>query len=270
MYDVPLVPVGFAAFQRSVMFPPLASSVTVTSRGMVSQGGDGLACFTSRDAQAIQFDEPGESARLERAARRTRAGSIDFGRTQPGVLERASGPSGALPALPGPAISAVIARLASGADAGAVAKRFAGWNDATVYSAGQQEELLLKGSVDRARRQLFLFRILLTGISAVIMALIIYTLTLDKLHPIALLKLVGAPNRGILGLILQQALIMGAAAFGIAYVVGQWLFPLFPRRVLVIPGDLGQLSVIVLGISVLSSILGIWKAMSVAPNEAVG
>lgn len=27
MYDVPLVPAGFAAFQRSVRFPPLASSV---------------------------------------------------------------------------------------------------------------------------------------------------------------------------------------------------------------------------------------------------
>jgi hypothetical protein len=48
--------------------------------------------------------------------------------------------------------------------------------------------------VDRARRQILLFRVLLTIISAVIMALIIYTLTLDKLHPIALLKLIGAPN----------------------------------------------------------------------------
>lgn len=245
-------------------------TVVGLTRGMVSQGGDGLACFTSHDAQAIQFDESGESARLERQARRLRAGAIDFGRMQPAVLERASGLSSTLPVLPTPAISAVIARLAPGADADVVARTFAGWSDVTVYSQAQQEKLLLEGSVDRARRQLLLFRILLTAISGVIMALIIYTLTLDKLHPIALLKLIGAPNRVILGLILQQALIMGAAAFGAAYLLGRWLFPLFPRRVLLLPDDLAQLGAIVLGISVLSSILGIWRAMRVSPNEAVG
>src|SRR5690606_10348992 len=114
-------------------------TVVGLTRGMGAQGGDGMACFTSRDAQAIQFNETGESARLERAARRSRAGGIDFGRTQPGVLERASGPSGALPALAGPAISGVIARLAPGADAGDVARTFAAWSDATVYTAQQQE-----------------------------------------------------------------------------------------------------------------------------------
>ena len=35
------------------------------------------------------------------------------------------------------------------------------------------------------------------------------------------------------GLILQQSLIMGALAYGVAYLVGQQLFPMFPRRVLV-------------------------------------
>lgn len=44
MYDVPLVPAGFKAFQRSVRFPPLASSVTVKSVGWAGGGaGEGLA-----------------------------------------------------------------------------------------------------------------------------------------------------------------------------------------------------------------------------------
>lgn len=245
-------------------------TVVGLTSGMVSSGGDGLACFTSRDAQAIQFNEPGESARLEREARRARAGAIDFGRTQPGVLERASGPSRGLAALPGPAISAVIARLAPGADADAVLRSLHGWSDVTVYSGVQQEDLLLKGSVDRARRQLLLFRVLLTLISAVIMALIIYTLTLDKLHPIALLKLIGAPNRVIVGLIMQQSLIMGVLAFGVGWLLGQRLFPMFPRRVILTSDDLLRLAGIVLVISIFASLLGIWKAMRVAPNEAIG
>ncbi len=245
-------------------------TVVGLTRAMVSSGGDGIACFTSRDAQAVQFDEAGESARIERQARRSRASAIDFGRTQPSVLEQASGSSQAIAALPGPAVSAVIARLMPGTDLDVVMRTFEGWGDVTVHSAAQQEELLLKGTVDRARRQILLFRVLLTIISAVIMALIIYTLTLDKLHPIALLKLIGAPNLVIVGLIMQQSLIMGALAYGVGYLVGQRLFPMFPRRVLVTSDDLLRLGGIVLVISVLASLLGIWKAMRVAPNEAIG
>ncbi|MCC6659524.1 MAG: ABC transporter permease [Phycisphaerales bacterium] len=245
-------------------------TVVGLTRWLVASGGDGIACFTSRDAQAIQFDEPGESIRLERRARRARADAIDFGRTQPRVLERAAGTSRDIAALPGPAISAVIAGLAPGVDPANVQRIMGGWGDVTVYTATQQEELLLKGSVDRARRQILLFRVLLTIISAVIMALIIYTLTLDKLHPIALLKLIGAPNRTIMGLILQQSLIMGALAYGVGYLIGMRLFPLFPRRVLVTNDDLLRVAGIVLLISVVASLLGIWKAMRVAPNEAIG
>ncbi len=244
-------------------------TVVGLTRAMVSSGGDGIACFTSRDAQAIQFDEPGETARLEREARRARAAGIEFGRTRPAVVERAAGPSRGVAALPMPAISAVIARIRPGADPVAVLRAFAGWSDVTVHTAQQQEDLLLKGSVDRARRQILLFRVLLTVISAVIMALIVYTLTLDKLHPIALLKLIGAPNHVIVGLILQQSLIMGALAYGVGHLVGQQLFPMFPRRVLITGDDLLALGVIVFVISVLASLLGIWKAMRVAPNEAI-
>lgn len=240
------------------------------TRALVSSSGDGIGCFSSRDAQAIQFDEPGESVRLERQARRARAVGTDFGRTQPSVLERASGSSRAIAALPSPAISAVIARLMPGADVEAVLATFDGWSDVTAYSAQEQEDLLLKGSVDRARRQILLFRVLLTIISAIIMALIIYTLTLDKLHPIALLKLIGAPNRVIVGLILQQSLIMGALAYGVGYLIGQRLFPMFPRRVLVTGDDMLRVAGIVVIISVLASLLGIWKAMRVDPNEAIG
>jgi putative ABC transport system permease protein len=245
-------------------------TVVGLTRWLVASGGDGIACFTSRDAQAIQFDEPGESIRLERQARRARADEIDFGRTQPGVLDRASGPAQNLAALPGPSISAVIARLMPGSDPASVQRSMSGWSDVTTYTGPQQEELLLKGSVDRARRQILLFRVLLTIISAVIMALIIYTLTLDKLHPIALLKLIGAPTHVIAGLILQQSLIMGLLAYGVGYLIGTRLFPLFPRRVLVTNDDLLRLAGIVLVISVLASLLGIWKAMRVAPNEAIG
>jgi putative ABC transport system permease protein len=237
--------------------------------GMVGTGGDGLAFFTLRDAQAIQFDLPGEAIRLERSARQSRVAGMDWGATQPALLERALSLSSEIPSLGPPGISAVIARVAPGADPQAVKAILSSWDDVSVHTLQQQVDLLLQGMVDKARRQLGLFRVLLTIISGIIMALILYTLTLDKIHDIALLKLIGAPNRVILGLILQEALVLGTLGYGLAYLIGQKLFPIFPRRVVLTQADLVQLALIVLGISVLASLLGISRAMRVAPNEAL-
>ena len=244
-------------------------TVVGLTSGMVSSGGDGLAFFTVRDAQAVQFDTPGEAIRLERAARRARTEGQDLGRTSPAFLERAEGTAANLPALAPPAVSAVLVRLAAGADAANVVATISAWSDVSVHTAAAQRELLLRGMIDKARRQLGLFRVLLIVISTIIMALIIYTLTLDKIHDIALLKLMGARNRVIVGLIMQQALLLGAIGYGIAYLIGGWLFPRFPRRVLIAPADLWTLAAVVVAISIVSSLLGVWKAMRVEPNEVL-
>ena len=244
-------------------------TVVGLTTGMVSSGGDGLAFFTVRDAQAVQFDTPGEAIRLERAARRGRTEGQDLGRTSPAFLERAEGTAANLPALAPPAVSAVLVRLAAGADAANVGATISAWPDVSVHTAAAQRELLLRGMIDKARRQLGLFRVLLIVISTIIMALIIYTLTLDKIHDIALLKLMGARNRVIVGLIMQQALLLGAIGYGIAYLIGGWLFPRFPRRVLIAPEDLWALAAVVVAISIVSSLLGVWKAMRVEPNEVL-
>lgn len=236
---------------------------------MISSNGDGIAFFTVADALAIQFDAPGEAVRLERASRAARGERSEIGLKQPTLLEQAAKPSSEIPAIARPQLSAVMVTLAPGADVQQVADVISGWSDVSVYTRQGQTEFLLKGSVEKIRRQIGLFRILLTAIAAIIMALILYTLTLDKIHSIALLKLIGAPNTTILGLILQQALVLGGLGYGIAYLLGQKVFPLFPRRVILTEADLAQLAVIVFVISFASSLVGIWKAMRVSPNEAL-
>ncbi len=239
------------------------------TKGMVSSGGDGLAFFSVRDAQAVQFDLPGEALRLERAARRGRAGAMDLGRVTPLLLDRASGAAANIPALAPALVSAIVVRVSPGADPAAVAATISGWPDVSVHTAAGQRELLVMGMIDKARRQIGLFRVLLVAISTIIMALIIYTLTLDKVHDIALLKLMGARNGMIVGLVLQQALLLGALGYVIAYFLGDWIFPRFPRRVLIAPADLWALAAVVAGISVASSLLGIWKALRVEPNKVL-
>ncbi len=239
------------------------------TRGLVGSGGDGLAFFTIADALAIQFDVPGEAVRLERAARRTRVAGIDLGRLQPLLLERATGLASGIPAFAEPQVSAILVTLAPGADEAAVRRTLGNWPDIALYSTQEQKDLLLAGMVDKARRQLGLFRVLLIVISTIIIALIIYTLTLDKIHDIAMLKLIGARNHVIIGLILQQALVMGVGGFGLAWWLGLYLFPYFPRLVLIETADLVGLGAIVLLISTLASLLGIWKALRVEPNRVL-
>ncbi len=244
-------------------------AVVGMTSGMTDPSGNGFAFFSVRDAQAVQFDLPGEAIRLEREARRGRTAVNDIGATSPALLERAAQPASTIPVLPGNYMSAVVVWVKPGACVEDVRAVLDQWPDVTAFTRDQQVNLLLQGVVEKARRQLGLFRLLLTIISAVIMALILYTLTLDKLHDIAVLKLIGASNWVILGLILQQALVLGGIGYALAYALGQWLFPLFPRRVVLMTDDLWQLVFVVLGISVASSLLGVWKALRVSPNQAL-
>lgn len=239
------------------------------TKGMVGSGGDGLAFFSASDAQAIQFDVPGEAMRLEREARRRRVEVQDLGQVQPLLAERSADPASGIPSLEPLQVSAILVRVRPGVDPAKVAATFAAWPDVAVYTTAQQNDLLVGGMVDKAQRQIGLFRVLLAVISTVIMALIIYTLTLDKLHDIAMLKLIGARNRVIMSLILQEAMLIGVLAYVLAGWLGRFVFPRFPRLVVIETHDLVALAGVVAGISLVASLLGIWKAVRVEPNTVL-
>jgi len=124
--------------------------------------------------------------------------------------------------------------------------------------------------IEKARMQLGLFRVILLVISAVIISLIIYTSTLDKIKVIATLKLIGSPNRVIIGMILQQSLLMGFIAYFIGYGLILLTYEKFPRRIVLETFDMQMLFVIVMAICIISSFVGIRKALKVEPGEALG
>ncbi|MFA6034467.1 MAG: FtsX-like permease family protein, partial [Myxococcota bacterium] len=139
-----------------------------------------------------------------------------------------------------------------------------------AISNDEQAEILTSGMIQKSKSQLGLFRIILLTISAVIITLIIYTMTMEKVRVIATLKLMGAKNRVIVGLILQQSLLIGLFAYAIGYAIISLTYERFPRRVDLVPLDLGALFIIVMLICVLSSLLGIRKAFKVEPAQALG
>ena len=102
------------------------------------------------------------------------------------------------------------------------------------------------------------------------MAFIIYTLTMDKIREIAVLKLIGTRNRTIAWMILQQALALGLIGFTIGKITSTFAAPYFPKYVLLIPQDsiLGFIAVML--ICMLASLVAIRMALRIDPAEAIG
>jgi putative ABC transport system permease protein len=143
------------------------------------------------------------------------------------------------------------------------------WKHLSVLTDAEQKQLLTRTVIERARRQLGLFMSVLTVVSAVIIALIVYTLTMEKIREIATLKLIGAPDRTIIGLILQQALLMGIVGFVIGTTLVYAFNGYFPRSIVMLPEDIALLFGVVVLVCLLASMLGVRAALRVDPSRAL-
>jgi ABC-type lipoprotein release transport system permease subunit len=74
-----------------------------------------------------------------------------------------------------------------------------------------------------------MFLVILAIVSAAIVAFIIYTLTMDKIREIAVLKLIGTRNRTIAAMILQQALALGVIGFVVGKITATFAAPILPE-----------------------------------------
>ena len=111
--------------------------------------------------------------------------------------------------------------------------------------------------------------VLLVIVSAVIIALIIYTLTMDKVRSIATLKFVGAPDRTIVVMIVQQALAMGLVSFTVGLVLILVFQGYFPRRLVILPDDVAVVFVITVAVCLAASSLGVRLALKIDPAVAL-
>lgn len=167
-------------------------------------------------------------------------------------------------------VAAVIARLDPGANPDSVAQTVRRWKHLGALTQADQEAILLQSVVDRAKRQIGLFLGILLSVSAVVIALIIYTMTMEKLKQIATLKLIGAPDRTIVGLIVQQSVALGVVGWAFGLILILLIKDGFPRRVVLEPVNAAALGAIVLGVCILASGLGVRAALKVDPATAIG
>ena len=210
----------------------------------VASGGDPAVFITLLDAQKLQFDLAPPASRVQLAR-----GTAGAGRDT---------------------VNAVVARLQPNMSPDSAVATVKRWKHLAAITQEGQETILTQSLVDRARRQIGLFTSLLLIVSAVIIALIIYTMTMEKLRQIATLKLIGAPDRTIVAMIVQQALALGIIGFISGATLIFNIKDYFPRRVVLEADNVAILAAIVFAVCLFSSGLGVRAALKVDPATALG
>ena len=238
-------------------------TVVGLTEGIVSSSGDSTAYVSLQDAQEMQFLKANEAVRNERAR-------LQADLEANPSLANLSAMSLASITQNTNLANAILVRLEPWADPHEIATRIERWNHYRAMTTVEQEQVLAKNVIERARQQIMLFRIILLMVSTVIIALIIFTMTMEKTRDIATLKIIGAPNLKIGALIMQESLGLGLLGYLFGALLINLTYDYFPRRVAILAFDQFILFGIVIAICVLASLLGIRRALAIDPTTAMG
>jgi len=233
------------------------------TRRMVSSGGDPMVFIPLKDAQEAQFLKDNDAIVNERI--RTAANPSLNRPGVPGLLDAINASQ-----TSNHNVNAVLVRVAESRSAEMVGWDIRRWKHLQVFDREQMEEILVAKLIATSAKQIGMFLVILTIVSAAIVAFIIYTMTLGKIREIAVLKLIGTHNRTIAGMILQQALGLGLIGFAVGKIAATVWGPAFPRYVLLEPGDAVGGFIIVMLVCTLASTLAIRAALKVDPATAIG
>ena len=214
------------------------------THGTVSSGGDPLVYISLKDAQELQFLYSNARIRSDR--------------------------SRGINAVNSHMVNAIVARVKSGYDVDSVARDIARFKHKNVYTAKEERTILTQNLIKMASKQIGMFTVILVVVSTIIIALIIYTMTLEKMKEIAIMKLIGIPNSMIIKMIMQETLLLGVLAFIAGNIFAHLIYTKFPKRVVLETPDAWMLFVVVVIASILASLVGVKKVISADPQAAIG
>ena len=242
-------------------------TVVGLTKNMVGFNADPVIYARLADAQNILFEPDPD---LLRNIRRRTGAQLGGAATVAPRLNKALAPEPSALSANLHMVNAIAVKVEPGFSIEDVAQDIEHWKHLQVYTSARQINMQLMGANRLILMQLSLFRLLLLIIAGVIIGLITYTFTLDKIKDIAVLKLLGTQTNRIYSMIIQQAVLMGL----LGTVLGAGLEfasePYFPRRVSATLGDTGQMLVMITVISILASLVAVRRAMQVDPRIVLG
>ena len=219
-------------------------TVVGITHGTVSSGGDFLAYISLKDAQELQFSYSNKRIQTDKAR---------------GIVNKDIH-----------MVNAIVIKLYDAYVVKNVAEDLAKWYHKSVYTAVEQKAVLTKYVVEKASKQIGLFTAILILVATIIIALIIYTMTLEKMKEISIMKLIGLPNYMITKMIIEETLLLGVFAFIFGNVFSHLIYSKFPKRVVLEVQDAWMLFGIIVIASVLASFVGVNKVIKADPRAAIG
>ncbi|WP_310441682.1 ABC transporter permease [Sulfurimonas sp.] len=219
-------------------------TVVGITHSTVSSGGDPLVYISLKDAQELQFLYSNKEIQNNEAR---------------GVKNSESH-----------MVNAIIATVKNGFDVDEVANDIRKWQHKSVYTKEQQKEILTKNLIEKSAKQIGLFTAILVVVSTIIIALIIYTMTLEKMKEISIMKLMGLPNSLIVSMIVKETLLLGVFAFIFGNIFSHLIYDRFPKRIVLEIPDAWTLFGVVIIASILASFVGVKKVISADPAAAIG
>jgi len=218
--------------------------VVGVTRGSVSSGGDPLVFISLKDAQELQFLYTNNRIRNDR---------------QRGVKNSDAH-----------MVNAIVANIKSGYSVDKIASEIKRFKYKSVFTKQEQNNLLTKNLIEKSKKQIGMFAVILIVVSTIIIALIIYTMTLEKMKEIAIMKLIGIPNSMIIKMVVQETILLGALAFSFGTIFSQLTYDKFPKKVVLEIPDTLAFSVVILIASILASFIAVKKVISADPATAIG
>ena len=234
---------GFSLYEKIPLGRDLYTVVGITEK-TVSSGGDLLVYVSLKDAQKLQFLYSNARIRVDRA------------RGMTGVNSQM--------------VNAIVATVKAGHTPKEVATQIKRWKHKGVYTNEAQKEILTGNLIKMASKQIGMFTVILLLVSIVIIAMIIYNMTVEKIKEIAVMKLIGIPNTVIIKMIVQETLLLGVLAFVSGVSFSHLIYTKFPKNVVLLPEDAVRLFVVILIASLLASLFGAKKAIDTDPTSAIG
>ena len=218
-------------------------TVVGVTKDTVSNGGDYLIFTSLKDAQMLQFTYTNERVRSDEKR----------------------GIKGGNPHL----VNAIIAQTKDGYDPAKVVLSIENTTHKKVFTKQEQKTLLLQKVIKKSSKQIGMFTVILIVVSIIIIALIIYTMTLEKIKEISIMKLIGIPNATISKMIIQETVVLGFLAFLSGNVFANLIGGVFPKRIVLLQSDSISLFFIILVFSIFASLFGIYKVIKTDPAEAI-
>ena len=234
---------GFKVDDKIKLGRNLYTVVGIT-HNTVSNGGDPLVYISLKDAQDLQFSYSNKEIQNNEAR---------------GIKNSESH-----------IVNTIVARVKSGYDVDEVAKDIRKWQHKSVYTKEQQKIILTKNVIEKSAKQIGLFTAILVVVSTIIIALIIYTMTLEKMKEISIMKLMGLPNSLIISMIVKETLLLGVLAFIFGNIFSHLTYDKFPKRIVLEIPDAWTLFGVVIIASILASFVGVKKVISADPAAAIG